>query len=169
MAKKNPTKTESKNIRSLTYEQYKNDSGKTCARICGFKEGDGAYEMAAVYHASKSWRKEQDGSRTLFLCFGPIYAEAAKQLCEALNSGDEAKIKAANKTIAEALPKHRAEKQARREARKNKKMKKLKNEKPSPAEKSYTMTEIAAMMKRAMAGEDVPELAAVREALSAAA
>jgi len=73
----------------LTYTTYQNKAGKTCAKIAGFAEGDAMLERAAAesIHASSTYERDKKGGKHYMLIFGPRYAAAAKEVCQALNAG----------------------------------------------------------------------------------
>lgn len=135
-----PKKAES----SLTYETYTNKKGKTCARIKGFTEDDARYQSGPELHGSKTWERDKKGGKTYMLVFGPVYAEAAKQLCEAWNSGDADAIRKAVEGVNGTLDAHRKEREAQRSEYKAKK-----TEKP----KTYTEQEVVDLMRRVAAGD----------------
>ena len=121
----------------LTYETYQNKKGKTCAKIIGFKETDKAYVNAAELHGSASWINTKDG-KVLYLLFGHRYVEAARLVCEALNAG---KSFAECKAIVDSKPKAETQTSA-----------------VSPqTSKGYSSEDVADMLKKIMAGGDVPE------------
>lgn len=175
-----PKKSEAPRLTYSTYEKTKTNkkTGKpykvTHAKIMGFSDTDEAYKNGVELHGSASY-ESVDGKRVYGLYFGHRYAEAAKQVCETLNAGGtladcKAIIAAASEANAKKHEGWRAKVAEWQKQREAKKAAKSSNGKASDtaAEKTYTMTEIAAMMQRALAGEDVPELAAVKEALKAA-
>ena len=71
----------------LVYSTYKNKKGKTCAKVVGFSETDAAYVNAADLHGSASYERNKKGEKSFYLVFGPRYAAAAKEVCDALNAG----------------------------------------------------------------------------------
>ena len=82
---KKPTKSGGR----LTYSTYQNKAGKTCAKINGFAEGDAMLERsnAESIHASSTYERDKKGGKHYMLIFGPRYAAAAKEVCQALNAG----------------------------------------------------------------------------------
>lgn len=125
----------------FTYSTYQNKKGKTCAKIAGFKDDDAVYqkETATALHGSP-----MGGS----LLFGKAYVAFAKQLCDALNEGksiDELKAMLAAYDTQRAADKAQAK--AEREERKAEK----------PEGKVYTDADVAEMLKKIMAGGDIPE------------
>ena len=85
------------------------------------------------------------------LVFGPVYAEAAKQLCEAWNSGNADAISKAVEGVNGTLDAHRKEREAQRAEYKAKaeERKAKKTEKP----KTYTEQEVVDLMRRVAAGD----------------
>ena len=147
---------------SLKYETYVNKKGKTCAKIVGFTEDDAAYKEAASIHASASYTKDKKGNKTLYLCFGPRYAAAAKDVCDALNAG---------KTLADCqaiIDKATEERQQKREEWKAKRAaaRTEGTEKTESTEKGYTAEEVAAMLKAVADGKPIPE--EIKKIMSAA-
>lgn len=137
----------------LIYETYTSKKGKTCARIKGFSEDDTIYQNAEDIHASKTWERDKKGNKTFMLVFGPVYAAAAKQLCDAINSGKKEDVAPALAAIEDALTTHRKE---REEKRAEYKAKKAANT-TTKSEGCYTKEDVAAMLQKVMAGEDIPE------------
>ena len=140
---KTEDKQEAPVMGSLKYETYVNKKGKTCAKIVGFTEDDAAYKEAASIHASASYTKDKKGNKTLYLCFGPRYAAAAKDVCDALNAG---------KTLADCqaiIDKATEERQQKREEWKAKRA----AARTEKAEKVYTEKEVADLIKRVVAGD----------------
>lgn len=165
--KQTKTKTEKTTAKgNLVYQTYKNKKGKVCAKIMGFKEDDAAYKSGMELHGSASYETVK-GERVYALYFGPRYADAAKQVCEVLNSGKSvAEAKAIIDSTTEERVKAREEWKAKRteyvaakDAAKSdtavqKTAAKSKTEK---SESAYTASEVAAMLKSIMAGADIPE------------
>lgn len=128
----------------LTYETYTSSKGKQCARILGFKEDDAAYKNAADIHGSASWNTTKNG-RVLYVAFGPRYAAAAKQVCDALNAGksfDDCKA------IIEGTPKATAAE--------------------TKTEKTYTLDEVARKLKRIMGDDNKSSIEDIKKLLEAA-
>ena len=134
-------------------EEDTSKKGKTCARIKGFSEDDIIYQNAEDIHASKTWERDKKGNKTFMLVFGPVYAAAAKQLCDAINSGKKEDVAPALAAIENALTTHRKE---REEKRAEYKAKKAANT-TTKSEGCYTKEDVAAMLQKVMAGEDIPE------------
>jgi len=130
------------------YATYQTKKGKTGAKITGFaSEDDVFYAMAAEIHASGSYERDKQGNKHYYLCFGPRYAEAAKSICKVLNSDktvnqkvEECKLIVSQAT--EELATKREEWKQKREERKA---------------KGYSSEDVAAMLRKVLAGGDVPE------------
>ncbi len=155
----------------LVYETYTNKKGKTCARIKGFTEDDARYQSGPELHGSKTWERDKKGNKTYMLVFGPVYVNAAKQLCEAWNNGDAAAISKAVEDVNGTLDAHRKEREAQRaEYKAQKAEKNSPTPEPLPegeGSKCYTKEDVAAMLQKVMAGEDIPE--DIKQLLSKAA
>lgn len=161
--KQTKTKTEKTTAKgNLTYKTYKNKKGKVCAKIMGFKEDDAAYKSGMELHGSASY-ETVNGERCFALYFGPRYAEAAKQVCEALNAGKSvAEAKAIIDSTTEERAKAREEWKAKRAEYVAKKEAAPKQTAKGKAEKgeaqtAYSAADVAAMLKSIMAGADIPE------------
>jgi len=137
----------------LVYETYTNKKGKTCARIKGFSEDDARYLQGPELHGSKTWERDKKGNKTYMLVFGPVYVDAAKKLCEAWNNGDAAAISKAVEDVNGTLDAHRKEREAQRAEYKAKKAANT----TTKSEGCYTKEDVAAMLQKVMAGEDIPE------------
>lgn len=147
--------------RNLRYETYENKKGKTCARIVGFAEGDDILERgnAERIHASSTYERDKKGVKHYMLIFGPRYADAAKEVCQALNEG---KTLDDCQAIIDAATQERAQ---RREEWKAKRAAYLTNRENGGAEvkpadvktKGYSSDDVAAMLKKIMAGGAIPE------------
>ena len=125
---------------ALKYETYQNKKGKTCARIVGFREDDAAYQQATELHGSATYETKK-GEKVYLLIFGPRYAEAAKEVCQVLNEG---------KTLADCkaiIDKATADRQQQREE--------WKARRAEPT--GYSDKDVAEMLKKIMAGGDIPE------------
>lgn len=155
---------------------YTTKHGGTGSYVMGFKTEQEAKTLAdnACKTVNATWRYNDKGEKVYALSLGSRYLDIAKRLCDALNKGDKAAV---SKAIAEthdvyaaAVAAGKAESEAKRKEKKAQEDKAKADElaKMKKANGLYSMTEIAAMMQRALAGEDVPELAAVKEALKAA-
>ena len=123
-----------------TFETYTTSKGKTGARILGVSETDAAYQQASALHASGSYTKDKDGGKHFYLCFGPRYLDAAKQVCELLNQGKSIDdCKAVIDAATEARAQQREESKAKREERKADK----------PDGKTYTAKEVEGFIRKA--------------------
>lgn len=171
--KQTKTKTEKTTAKgNLTYKTYKNKKDKVCAKIMGFREDDAAYKAGMELHGSASY-ETVNGERIYALYFGPRYAEAAKQVCEALNAGKSvAEAKAIIDSTTEERAKareewkaKRAEYVAKKEATPKQTAKAEKGE-VKKSESAYTAADVAAMLKDIMAGADIPE--DIKKAMKAA-
>ena len=161
--KQTKTKTEKPTAKAnLVYQTYKNKKGKVCAKIMGFKEDDAAYKAGMELHGSASY-ETVNGERCFALYFGPRYAEAAKQVCEALNAGKSvAEAKAIIDNTTEERAKAREEWKSKRSEYVAKKEAAPKQTAKGKAEKgeaqtAYSAADVAAMLKSIMAGADIPE------------
>lgn len=141
----------------LVYETYTNKKGKTCARIKGFTEDDARYQSGPELHGSKTWERDKKGNKTYMLVFGPVYVNAAKQLCEAWNNGDAAAISKAVEDVNGTLDAHRKEREAQRAEYKAKAEERKAKRENTAATDCYTKEDVAAMLQKVMAGEDIPE------------
>lgn len=151
----------------LVYETYTNKKGKTCARIKGFTEDDARYQSGPELHGSKTWERDKKGNKTYMLVFGPVYVNAAKQLCEAWNNGDAAAISKAVEDVNGTLDAHRKEREAQRAEYKAKAEERKAKRENTAATDCYTKEDVAAMLQKVMAGEDIPE--DIKQLLSKAA
>lgn len=134
-------KSDNVSIHALTYDTYENARGKTVARIAGFDPQDERLQNAADYHASATWRRNEAGDKEYVLLFGPSHTATAEKLFAEWSGKNNSAAKPQTSNL-----------------------------NPQTSEEPrYSMQEIAAMMKRAPAGEDVPELKAVKEAMGLAA
>lgn len=158
------TETKPKPFGKLRYETYKNKKGKTCARIVGFTEGDAMLERgnAERIHASSTYERDKKGVKHYMLIFGPRYADAAKDVCRALNEG---KTLDDCQSIIDAATEERVQK---REEWKAKRAAYLANRESNGAEvkpktvkpetkQGYSSEDVADMLKKIMAGGAIPE------------
>lgn len=123
--------------RTLTYSTYTTKKGKTGAKIIGFSEQDAAYLAGPELHGAKVWEFDKAGKRVYCLLFSHRYAEAAKELCEALNAGkDIEECKAIIDACTEERAQKREEWKAKREEYNNAKAEEHKNTKKGKAAKS---------------------------------
>jgi len=139
----------------LTYSTYTNKKGKECAKIMGFSETDEAYQHGPELHGSASY-ETNDGKRIYALYFGPRYAAAAKQVCEALNKGKSlTDCKAIIDNATEENAKKREEWKAKAEERKAKR-------REAKSQKTYTQAELAEWLRKLNAGTDKEKAAAAK-------
>lgn len=68
------------------YATYITHRGKAGAQITGFTPDDEAYKRARDLHGLTS-REWVNGKRVYSIVFGPNFADAAKNMCDALNDG----------------------------------------------------------------------------------
>ena len=154
----------------LTYTTYKNKAGKTCAKIAGFAEGDAMLERAAAesIHASSTYERDKKGGKHYMLLFGPCYAAAAKEVCDAMNAGkslDDCKA---------IIDQATEERQQKREEWKAKRAEYLARESEEPkakdtaSEKTYTESYLADLLTRAT-NNDAKALAELNKIMAKAA
>lgn len=140
--KAKPKKTKQEVKGNYTYATYTNKKGKKCAKITGVTEESEAYQHAAELHASGSFERDKQGNKQFYLCFGPRYAEAAKQVCEAMNAGKSlAQLKA-------IIDKQTADNAQKREEWKAKR---------ANGNAGYTAEQVAQMLNAVMSGGELPE------------
>ena len=155
------TETKAKESGKLSYETYTNKKGKTCARIVGFAEGDAMLERgnAERIHASSTYERDKKGVKHYMLIFGPRYADAAKEVCQALNEG---KTLDDCQAIIDAATQERAHRREEWKAKRAAYLANRENEgaEVKPAETKvagYSSEDVAAMLKKIMAGGAIPE------------
>lgn len=133
------------------FSTYTTKKGKTGAKITGFSEDAPAYARAAELHASASYERDKKGNKVFYLMFGPRYADAAKEVCEALNNGKTfADCKAIIDKATEDRAQKREEWKSKREERRNQ------TSAISPqtsTEKTYTQSELAEWLRKLNAGD----------------
>ena len=138
-----------------TYTREKNGHTKTLGRIDGLQEGDEwlEREVAEKLHASPMYDRNEDGTKTWWLSFGKRYVDAGRKVCEAMNAGktiDEMQaIVDAQTDENHRLAEERKAKREERKANENA------NENEKPA--GYSDKDVAEMLKKIMAGGDIPE------------
>lgn len=154
------TETKAKPSGKLRYETYENKKGKTCARIVGFAEGDDILERgnAERIHASSTYERDKKGVKRYMLIFGPRYADAAKDVCQALNDG---KTLADCQAIIDQATEERVQKREEWKAKRAAYLANRENEgaEVKPAETKvagYSSEDVAAMLKNIMAGGAIP-------------
>ena len=133
----------------LSYSTYTNKKGKRCARIVGFSEGDAILERenAERIHASSTYERDKKGNKHYMLIFGPRYADAAKDVCKAMNAG---KTLAGCQAIIDKATEERAQ---QRDEWKQKR----EEHKAQTSTTGYSAEDVAAMLRKVMAGGDIPE------------
>ena len=118
---------------------------------------------AESIHASSTYERDKKGEKHYMLIFGPRYAAAAKEVCQALNAG---KTLDDCKAIIDAATEER---QQKREAWKQKRSeyqeRKANGETKAETKQGYSDADVAEMLKKIMAGGDIPE--AVKKAMAA--
>ena len=145
---------------------YATKRGGTAYLLFGFGYKEAAEKIAEKCSktVSASWRRGENNEQLFCLSLGTRYGDVAKQLCDALNSGDEKAVKkacAASRDIYEmAVAAGKAEREAKKAERE---AAKAKEEKP----KTYTAEEVAALMDAIANGGKVP--ANIRKHIKAAA
>ena len=150
-AKKSEPKTKAKSDTShqhsvLKYETYTTKKGKTGAKIVGFHETDAAYLAGPELHGSATYERDKDGNKTFCLLFSHRYAEAAKEVCDALNAG---------KSVADcqAIIDGATEERARQRDEWKQKREERKANADASKGKTYTEAEVADLIKRVVAGD----------------
>ena len=136
------TKRPTPQTTKYAYAPYTNKKGKKCAKIAGVTEEDEAYQHASELHASGSYERTKKGDKVFYIAFGPRYAEAAKQVCEAMNQG---KSLAEMKAI---IDKQTADNAQKREEWKAKR---------ANGNAGYTAEQVAQMLNAVMSGGELPE------------
>ena len=171
-SQKKEAKSEAPSYSVVTYTTKK---GGTAGYVMGFKTEQEVKALAdnACKTVGATWRYNDKGEKVYGLSFGVRYMDVARMLCDALNKGDKAVVSKAiaqtHDIYAAAVEAGKAERERKQQERVAQKAKAEADEliKVKKANGLYSMTEIAEMMKRALAGEDVPELKAVKEMLAA--
>lgn len=146
----------------FVYSTYENAKGKTCARIRGLKEDDAAYKNAADLHASATYERDKKGNKHFLLIFGPRYAAAAKEVCDAMNAG---KPLTACKAIIDQATEERQQKRAEYLAGRESEEPKAKD---TASEKTYTESYLADLLTRAT-NKDAKALAELNKIMAKAA
>lgn len=152
----------------LRYETYTTKKGKTGAKIVGFHETDAAYLAGPELHGSATYERDKDGNKTFCLLFSHRYAEAAKEVCKALNAGKSvADCQAIVDKATEERAQRREEWRAKRDAKENEN----ENAATAKTEKLYTEAEVrkAFATLAEASGVDVKEFEPIIEAMRAAA
>ena len=109
-------------------------------------------------HASSTYERDKKGGRIYMLIFGPRYADAANEVCQAMNQG---KTLSDCQAIIDAATSARVQK---REEWKAKRAAYLANresagepEMKTASNVGYSLEDVAAMLKNVMAGGAIPE------------
>ena len=150
-AKKSEPKAKAKSDTShqhsvLKYETYTTKKGKTGAKIVGFNETDAAYLAGPELHGSATYERDKDGNKTFCLLFSHRYAEAAKEVCKALNAGKSVKD-------CQAIVDKATEERARQRDEWKQKREERKANADASKGKTYTEAEVADLIKRVVAGD----------------
>jgi hypothetical protein len=155
---------------ALKYETYTTKKGKTGAKIVGFNETDAAYLAGPELHGSKAWENDKQGNKTFCLLFSHRYAEAAKEVCDALNAG---KSVADCQAIVDKATEERAQRREEWRQKRAERDNATTNEGEATAktEKLYTEAEVrkAFQTLAEASGVDVKEFEPIIEAMRAAA
>lgn len=158
--------------RKLRYETYTTKRGKTGAKIVGFNETDAAYLAGPELHGSKAWENDKQGNKVYGLLFSHRYAQAAKDVCDALNKGKSVKdCQAIIDGCTEERAQRREEWRAKRDAKANENENQNENAATAKTEKLYTEAEVrkAFATLADASGMDVKEFEPIIEAMRAAA
>jgi len=155
---------------------YATKAGGTGSYVMGFKEEAAVKALAdaACNTVKYTWRRNDKGDKVYGLSFAPRYIDVANALCDALNRDDKAAIAKAiaqsHDVYAAAVAANKAEGEAKRKAKKEEEAKAKAKELAKVKKENglYTAAEMGEMLKRAMAGEDVPELKEIKEMLKVA-
>ena len=146
------------------YETYTNKKGKTCARIVGFTEGDAMLERgnAERIHASSTYERDKKGVKHYMLIFGPRYADAAKEVCRALNEGKtlddcQAIIDAATEERVQKREEWKAKRAAYLANRENEGAEVKPIDVKHETKGGYSSKDVAAMLKKIMDGGAIPD------------
>ena len=161
---------------SYTLVTYETKKGGTGSYVMGFKTEAEAKALAdnACKTVNATWRYNDKGEKVYGISFGVRYILVAKALCRALNAGDKAAVAKAiaetHEVYSAAVAAGKAEDERKRQERKAQEAKAKADEVAKVKKENglYTAAEMAEFFKRAMAGEDVPELAEVKKLLKVA-
>ena len=125
------------------------------------KDGEKVKSESDPFGASYITNHET-GNVTYCMTFGVKYMDVAQQLCDAYNSGDATLIAQAEQAVldrkAGIVSQYQADKEARkaeREARKNASKPQAGAASPEP-QKEYSKEDVAAMLRKVLAGGEVP-------------
>ena len=122
-------------------------------KLYGFKTEKDAEKMVGKMAKSirNSWDYGENKQKRYYIKAGKKYCEVFQQLADALNKGDQAAVANACKASVAIYEGAVASGKAEREA------KRAEREPAEPAPKCYTNEDVAAMLRKVMAGGDVPE------------
>ena len=121
-------------------------------KLYGFQSEADAEKMTKKMAKSirNSWDRDEDGEKRFYIKGGKKYCDVFQELCNALNAGDKAAIdKACKRTVAiydGAVADGKAESAAKKAERE-----------VAKAATSYSDQDVADMLRKVMAGGDVPE------------
>ena len=130
-----------KEVGKYTFEEYTTAKGKTGAKIMGVQETDAVYQQASSIHAAASFTRDKKGTKHFYLCFGPRYLDAARQVCAEMNAG---KGLEELKAIVDAATEERHQKREEWKARRAD---------HNADGKTYTEAEVRDLLKRFCDGE----------------
>ena len=154
----------------LKYETYTTKKGKTGAKIVGFREDDAAYLAGPDLHGSKVWEHDKQGNKVYGLLFSHRYAQAAEDVCKALNAG---KSVADCQAIIDGCTEERAQKREEwRQKRAERESQANEQEQPkAKTEKLYTEAEVRKAFKTLAdaSGMSVEDFEPIITAMKAAA
>ena len=141
---------------------YKTKKGADAPMIVGFS-GEDDPRWKKLFDAKPKWvsagyRRDLEGNKAFHLLFGTKYMAVAKALAEAYNTDDRKAWEAAEQACADNYNGIVSGFKAEKEARKAERAAAREAAKPAePAPKCYTNEDVAAMLRKVMAGGDVPE------------
>jgi hypothetical protein len=144
---------------------YKTKKGNDAPMIVGFS-GEDDERWKKLHEAKPKWvsagyRKNDEGTKQYHLMFGSRYMAVAKALCEAYNTTDKAAWDKAEQACAGCYDGIVSGFKAEREARRAEKRAAGLTPSPSPtgegSKKTYTNEDVAAMLRKVLAGGNVPE------------
>ena len=144
---------------------YKTKKGADAPMIVGFS-GEDDERWKKLHDEKPKWvsagyRKNDEGTKQFYLMFGSRYMAVAKALCEAYNTTDKAAWDKAEQACAGCYDGIVSGFKAEREARRAEKRAAGITPSPSPtgegSKKTYTNEDVAAMLRKVLAGGNVPE------------
>ena len=154
-------KPQAKSVAGSTYrvELLPTKDGKQWPKLYGFKDENGAKKLAGkmAKTVTYSWDRDEQGEKRFYLKGGKKYCETFQQLADALNAGDKdavAKVCKATVAVYEG---------ARSEGRKKSEGRGKTEDIHQPSaishqtSKGYSSEDVAAMLRKVLAGGDVPE------------